>query len=221
MVTNTSVWSAWHTSKIKTADDLFKHEAVAGAGGPTSNSQIIPSMLNQFVGTRFKIVPGYKNSGALDLAMQRGEIDGRSIPLGIYLKDQNVAKGNINPIVQFASERAASLPKVPTAAELVKNKAQSQMVKLVLSGGVMGRSLMGPPEIPADRVKILRTAFDAAMKDPKLIALAKKTQNDLEPLSGAAVTKIVMGLFDVPAEVAKKTADVINAAKKKRKKKKK
>jgi tripartite-type tricarboxylate transporter receptor subunit TctC len=215
VVSNSSVFITWHTSKIKTADDLFNKEVIAGAGGPTSNSQIIPRVLDDLLGTKFKLITGYKSQGDIILAMQKGEIDGGTRPW-TDLKSTNadwIRDKKVNLIVHFGTERQPEVPNVPTVLELTKTKEQHQILALILGGGEIGRSIMAPPEVPADRAAILRKAFDATMKDPDLLAYTKKANIDIEPLPASKLEEIVKEFFDTPPDVVKKAAELVAPSK--------
>lgn len=212
MVSNDSIFHTWHTSDIKTADDLFTKEVITGAGGPTSNSQIIPRVLNELLGTRFKLITGYKSSGDITFAMQKGEIDGATKPWTV-LKSSHISwlrDKQVNLIVQFGLERQPEIADVPTVIDLTKTAEQRQILTLILGGGEIGRSLMAPPDLPRERAEILRTAFDATMKDPNLVAYAEKANLDIEVLSAPKLTQIIESFFDAPPDVVKKTADLVN-----------
>jgi len=191
-----------HTTGIKSFDDLFKREVVVGGGGPTSGSIILPTALNNLMGTKLKILGGYKGTAETSLALERGEID-------MALQNWEALRANpeglkkINLIVQYALERHPELPNVPTVMELSKTDAQRQVWSLLLRPGSIGYSLAMTPGVPQDRVALLRKAFDAMVKDPGLQEEVAKSKLVLEPLPGAKVEENVEAMFKIdPAAIA-------------------
>ncbi|HXF55901.1 MAG TPA: tripartite tricarboxylate transporter substrate-binding protein [Hyphomicrobiaceae bacterium] len=197
------VHHTWHTTGIKSFDDLFKREVVVGGGGPTSGSIILPTALNNLMGTKLKILGGYKGTAETSLALERGEID-MALQNWEALRANPEGLKNINLIVQYALERHPEVPNVPTIMELSKTEDQRQVWSLLLRPGSIGYSLAMPPGVPQDRVALLRKAFDAMVKDPGLQEEVTKSKLVLEPLSGAKVEENVAAMFKIdPAAIAK------------------
>lgn len=203
---NAEVFNTWHTSPIKNIKDAFSKEAIAGGTGPTSSSVVMPNVLNQLVGTKFKVISGYSGSGDVALAMERGEVHGGVRPWAI-LKTQSaelLKEKKLHLIVQFTLERHPDLSHVPTAVDLAKNEDDKRVLMLLASGSAVGRSIMAPPALPSDRASILRSAFQAAMKDPALLSEAQKSKLELDFMSGERLQEVVKGIFQVsPGVVAK------------------
>src|SRR4051794_26863777 len=107
----------------------------------------------------------------------------------------------IRIVLQTAPERAHDLPDAPSLTELGNNAEDKQVFDLYASGSAIGRALMGPPGIPPERVKILRDAFDATMKDPEFVAEAQKLEVDVEPLTGQALSDLVKKTLSLPDAV--------------------
>ena len=198
---------AWHTSGVKSIEDAKAKEIPTGATGAGSGTALYPTVMNHLLGTKFKIVMGYKTSSDIDLAMERGEVAVRSggSYAGLvhdhpdWLKDKKV-----NILTQIGAEREAELPDVPLMHELAQNGEQREILKLISSPVSLGRPFFAPPEVPAERVAALRRAFDATMKDPEFLKEAKQLNLDLSPISGAAVEKIVKETIDVPKDILTK-----------------
>jgi len=151
-----------------------------------------------------RIVTGYPGGSDLNLAMERGEIDGRcgwswsSIKAE---KSQWLAEHKLNLIVQLALEKAADLPNVPLITELATDDRQRQILKLIFSRQTMGRPFAGPPAIPADRAEALRKAFDRTMKDPDFLAEAQTRGLEINPVSGHDIEKLIAELYATPKDV--------------------
>ncbi|MGE0652426.1 MAG: tripartite tricarboxylate transporter substrate-binding protein, partial [Alphaproteobacteria bacterium] len=218
---NVELFYTWHTAGAHSIQDAFTRELIAGGTGPTSSSVVMPRVMNQLLGTKFKVVAGYKGSSDVALAMERGEVHGATGAWAVIKTKQAewLRDKKIDLLVQYALERHPDLPAVPTAADLAKTEEAKKVLLLLTSGSSMGRSLVAPPAISADRVKTLRTAFDAAMKDPKLLAEAKKAKLELDPMPGDKLAAVAASVFDAPPAVIKKAAELTARPKKKGKKK--
>jgi tripartite-type tricarboxylate transporter receptor subunit TctC len=194
------VHHTWHTSGIKSFDELLKREVVVGGGGPTSGSIILPTALNNMMGTKLKILGGYKGTAETELALERGEID---LALhnweALRANDDWIKNKKINLIIQYGFERHPEVPNVPTIMELSKTDEQRQVWSLLLRPGSIGYALAMAPDVPAERVAVLRKAFDQVVKDAGLIEEVAKAKLVLEPLPGDKVEQAVQGMFKIDA----------------------
>jgi tripartite-type tricarboxylate transporter receptor subunit TctC len=161
--------------------------------GPGSPSDTYPKLMNEVAGTKFKIIRGFPGSTDGLLAVERGETDSALTSWNTmkstrmdWLTDRKAVI-----FVQYVSKRTAELKDSPTLVELASNDADRKLLTFAVSSAEIGRSILGPPGMPADRVAVLRKAFDATMKDPELLAEVKKSNLDFEPLDGASLAKIV------------------------------
>jgi tripartite-type tricarboxylate transporter receptor subunit TctC len=193
----------WHTSKVKTIADAMKSEAPLGATGVSSTVTIYPIVLNAVVGTRLKVVLGYESSTAAMLAMERGEVEGASTGWGTMkiTKHDWVKDKTVNIIVQYGPERHPDLPDVPTAMELGKTDEDKQVLGLYANDASIGKSILAPPNLPADRTKLLRAAFDAMVKDAEFLAEVKQANAEFDPLSGEKLQAIVEKAAQTPESV--------------------
>ncbi len=195
--------AVYHTSKAQSVEEAKQHEVIVGATGPSSPTYILPDLLNKFVGTKFKIITGYKGTADLNLAMIRGEIQGRG---GSWLSVEQAApemiqKKQIRAIAYAALSRDPANPDVPTLPELVKDPAQKQAAEFVSSESDYGRAVFLPPRTPNDRVEILRKAFDATMKDPEFLGEAKRLQMPIEPISPQRMAEITQRILATPKQI--------------------
>jgi len=203
------VMYTWFTSKTKTFKDAQERETIMGGTGPTSPTITYLKQLNILAGTKFKPIPGFGGTTEVNLAMERGEVEG-SIKSWASMKVDNpdwLRDKKVNIILQFALDRPDDLSDVPLMMEIGKTDADRQALRFFAAGNAMGRSTFGPPGLPADRAKALRTAFMAMMKDPAVLAEADKRKIDLGPLSGEGLEKIVMDTLNVTAEVKARALD--------------
>lgn len=201
----------WHSTGIKTIQDAMAREVLVGATGPVSGSYQSPMILNNVLGTKFKVITGYTDSGAIGLAMERGELEGYcSFTWGSIksARPQWIAQKQINLILQMTLRKHPELPDVPLVMDLAKDDEARQLLTLVYADQEMGRPVAGPPEIPADRLLALRQAFDATMADPAFLDDAKRSAIDIDPITGDEVARIVAKLYATPKAIIDKVVAI-------------
>lgn len=203
VATSNNVFMQWHTSKVQSIEDSKKFESALAGTGPGSIAETVPRLLNALNGTKFKIISGYPASNEAMLAMERGEVEGAgSSWAAVFVgKKDWLREKKIRIILQTTPERTAELPDSPALPELGATAEDKQVYQLYASGSAIGRALIGPPEMPADRVQALRDAFDAMVKDPEFVADIQKTQVELDPLSGDKVQQLILQTLAVPQAV--------------------
>src|SRR5919205_1936469 len=185
--------ATWHTSGIRTIEDAKKIEAPMGATGGSTSSQY-PKAMNALLGTKFKIILGYPGGNDINLAMERGEVEGRGSNSWASWKATRpdwLKEKKINILVQIGLNKAPDLPDVPLLMELAMNPEDKAVLRLLSAPSTIGRPIFTTPGVPEDRVKALREAFDATMKDPALLEEAKKANLEIDPVSGEELQKIV------------------------------
>ena len=202
----------WHMSQIKTIGDAQKREAPIGASGANSTAAQLPAFLNAILGTRFKVVLGYEGGAAINLAMQRGEVEGRGAGTWATYKSTSTAdlrEGRLNLLVQIGLRKEPELSDVPLLADLVKGDATKEQVARFVSLGLsISRPLAAPPGVPPERVELLRRAFDATMQDPQFLDEANKLSLEIDPMTGEEVQTGVSQILATPPDVI----DVIRSA---------
>jgi tripartite-type tricarboxylate transporter receptor subunit TctC len=193
---------AWHTTGIKTIEDVKKTELVVGATSPASGTMLYPLVMNSIVGTRFKVISGYSNTDAR-LAVERGETQGAFSSL-TTLKSTSASwftDKKINVLVMIAAERHPEFPAVPTLVELGQTPEEKQVLTIFESAGSVGRSFATTPQVPKDRVDALRRAFAAMLKDPEYLADFAKTDAELAPKSGEELQALIQTSRKVSPDV--------------------
>jgi tripartite-type tricarboxylate transporter receptor subunit TctC len=213
---NVEVGVAFAKSGIRSIDDVRAREVSVGGTGGTASSTVVPFLLGKLAGARFKLVSGYRSANEVLLAMERGEVDmvgatGISTMVarwGPMLKD-----GSMRLIYQSALARHPDVPSAPTIGELGSTDEDRQILDLFASGSAIGRTLVAPPGVPADRTAALRQAVAAAMADPALLSLAKEHNIALEPGSAEELETIVRKTLATPRSTADKAKDVLNSMK--------
>jgi tripartite-type tricarboxylate transporter receptor subunit TctC len=191
----------WHTAGVKTIDDVMARQVVAGGTGAGSGTVLYPTVMNNVLGTKFKIVTGYRTSPEIDIAMERGEVQSRSG--GSYSGFANehpdwIKDKKVLILVQVGGDREKDLSDVPLMSELAKNDEQRQVLKLLSSPVALGRPFFTTKKIPDARLGALRQAFDATMKDPDFLTEAKKLNLDLNRINGDKVAEIVRETVNMP-----------------------
>jgi tripartite-type tricarboxylate transporter receptor subunit TctC len=195
---------AWHASAVKTAQDVFDQQMIVNGTGAASNTDIYPKVLNATLGTRFKLITGYQGTKETNLAIERGEADGRFIPLD-SLEASNpdwLRDGKVRVILQATIARQPGLADVPTVLDFAKTDAQRQALAFLLLPSEMGRPIAAPPGIPDAQKNVLRTAFAKMIVDPKFLAEAKQRGIEVEqPMTGEQVETTVAKIFATPKAV--------------------
>src|SRR3954471_9825426 len=171
---------------VKSADDLKRIQVVAGSWGPTTETFITPTLLNALAGTKFKIVTGYRGGPDVDLAVERGEVDGRMASWTL-LKTQR-ANWLQNSVVTVAFQAGVKshpdLDGIPLIASLALTEEGRRIFEFQNSDAGIGGSVIAPPNVPADRLLALRDAFDAMVADPEFLADAHRRGLDITPAKG-------------------------------------
>jgi tripartite-type tricarboxylate transporter receptor subunit TctC len=194
--------AVWHTTGVKTVDDLRKRPTVAGASGRGAITFFYPTMMNEFLGTKFKVVTGYQGGNAINLAMERGEVEARNNTWSswkatrpAWLKDKKIT------VIVQAGPRAPDLD-VPSVEALARTPQDRQVIELIVSGTQLGRPLATTPGVPAERVAALRDAYRATMKDPEFRKDAAKLNFEVNPVYGEQLQKVVEKVIGTPKELA-------------------
>jgi tripartite-type tricarboxylate transporter receptor subunit TctC len=200
--------AVWHTAGVKSVDDAKAKEVVAGASARGAITFIYPQMMNDLLGTKFKIVTGYPGGNQINLAMERGEVQARNNTWSSWkaTKPEWVAKNLIHVIAQ-AGPKAKDL-NAPSVEDMARNPEERQLIELVVSGTQFGRPL-ATNAAPPERVAALRAAFDATMKDPAFLAEAKTMNFEVDPVRGETMQKVVDKLLATPKAVAARAKEMM------------
>ena len=203
VATSNNVFMQWHGSKVQSVADSQRIESTLAGTGPGSIAETIPRLFNAIIGTKFRLVSGYPASTEGMLAMERGEVEGASSSwAAVFVTKQNLLKEKtIRIILQTQPERHQDLPDAPSITEYGNTPEDRQVTALYASGSGVGRSLIGPPDIPADRLKVLRDAFNTMVKDPDFVADIRKLSIELDPLPGDRVQELITRTLAVPGSV--------------------
>lgn len=192
----------WKTSKVKSIEDARKDVAVLGGSGP-NDSQTYPALMNNTIGTKFKIVSGYPSVTAVQLAMERGEADGISQSWSSLKVDKAdwVQNDKINVIAQIGRQMHPDLQNVPLIMDFVQGDENKAIWNVMLALATLGRPFAAPPDVPADRVAILRQAFDVTIKDANFVADMTKSRRELTPVNGETMQKLIAEVAATPKDI--------------------
>jgi tripartite-type tricarboxylate transporter receptor subunit TctC len=201
LLSNSAVLYAWHAARVQKIEDVFLYELIVSTSGTAS--RLNWTVLNNVVGTKFKIITGYKGTTDSRLAMIRGEVEALSQPWSLLKLEgeQLLKEKRINLLLQSGAQRNADLPDVPRMIDLAKNDEDRTLLSLFSSPSTIGRSVAAPPGVPAERVAVFRQAFTKAVQDPALKDEVQKLKLDLDPLDGAALQSSISGSGSVSSEL--------------------
>ena len=202
----------WHSKQIATWADMLAKPFTVGGEGTGSDPDVYALMLKNVFGVKLRLITGYPGTAEMALALERGEVDGRASWSWSSLKSYKpdwISGNRVNVPVQLNLSKSPDLPSVPLIGDFATTERQRQILKLVLSRQVMGRPFMAPPAIPADRQAALRKAFDDTMNDPEFLSEAKTRGQEVNPVNGAELDKLLAELYGTPADVVAETKAAI------------
>jgi tripartite-type tricarboxylate transporter receptor subunit TctC len=194
----------WHTAPVKTLEDATKRETTLAATSAGSTSDSMPLLMNKLAGTKFKMIKGYPGTTGSILAMERGETEGAHATLEnlLFGKADWLREKKISVLVQYAQGRHGAFPNVPAMVEFGKTAEDKQVLALFGSTAEVGRALMTPPGIPADRLAVLRKAFGTMVADPAFKAELARRNMEFGPMGGEELQALLKTTLDVPPAVA-------------------
>jgi tripartite-type tricarboxylate transporter receptor subunit TctC len=203
----------WKGVGIETIQQAREREVVLGSTGAGSGLSIFPIAVNNVLGTRFKIVIGYKTSEDINLALERGEVQARAFGINSIMAQHPdwLRAHKVAFLAQAGVKRDQELGDVPLLTELASTEQQRQILKLISAPAGLGHPYLAPPGVPADRVAALRAAFDATLRDKAFLADVEKLQIAIDPMGAAEVGQIVADTINAPPEVVGKAKAAMEA----------
>jgi tripartite-type tricarboxylate transporter receptor subunit TctC len=207
-----SVCVAWYTSGVATFEDARTHVLVVGATGPSADTYQFPKITNAVLGTKFKIVTGYPGGNDVDLAMERGEVQGRCAWSWTSVKGLHQAwldQNRLNILFQMGLGKHRDLPGIPLIVDLAKTDEERAILRLIFARQVMAWPFVAPPGVPVARVEALRKAFLATLQDKDFLAEADRAGLEITPVAGTDIQKLVQDVYATPAAIARKAADLL------------
>lgn len=201
-------------SNIRTFDELLTTNVIFGAESPSAVNSIHARAFNALFGTKIQIVNGYPGSTQVLLSMTRGEVQGGCGFALSSLKStrrHDWEQGNIRPIIQTGFEKSSELKDVPHIYDYAKSEDDKRVMHVIYGTHALGRPLVAPPGLPAQRVATLRSAFEATMRDPEFLAEAEKAQMPVDPSSGEEVEKVVAMFAAYPAVIYERAKVILES----------
>ena len=196
-----AVVAAWHTSGFSSFADLQQRSMLVGSPGVATSSSVYANLLNELAGTKFKVITGYNTPAAIDLALERNEVQGRTgwyVSSMMSAKKQWVDEGKIRVLLQLAVEKHPAFPNVPLVTEYVSDPEKRAQLEFAFSWQLMGRPFVLPPDVPPERVRLLRASFMKTMMDSDMKAEGEKMGLEISPMSGEDVQELIAKLYDTP-----------------------
>jgi tripartite-type tricarboxylate transporter receptor subunit TctC len=197
----------------RTADDLFSKEVIVGTDGVGSGMHIFPTALNSVLGTKFKIIDGYKDTGDVILAVDRGEIQGLCLSAETLtnMRPNSFKSGEWRALMQAGLTSSSDFSEVPLALAFAKTTKQKQTLEFLFASQTFGRPYLAPPGLPPERLAVLRKAFDETMTDPAFVADVTKTRLKLSPITGADMDRLMAELKLIPKDVVADVAKLMGS----------
>lgn len=203
-------------SAVKNIEEAKQREIFFGTTGPETDPAMFVRLVNELIGTKIKAIHGYKGQPDEFQAAEKGELDGLfmsgwSGPGRAYVRDR-MSRGEMRLMVQMAPEKDPQHLDTPTILELVSAPADRQVIELVLGRMTLGRPFIAPPGVAADRVALLRTAFQRAVENPDLRADAERQKLSINPTWGAEAEEVIKRLYQTPPQVVERTRKIVAVA---------
>ncbi|MBI2361209.1 MAG: hypothetical protein HYV04_20275 [Deltaproteobacteria bacterium] len=198
----------------KTIEDIrnAKEPPKCAATGTGTSGHYMPKLYEETLGLKFTVVLGYKGGGEQDLAVERGEVQCRSLSISTFYGREPfvswIKKGFVRVLIQTSKKRDPRAPDVPTIFELMDQhktpEASRRLARVILAPAVFGRPWIAPPGVPSDRLKVLREAWSQSLKEPEVMEEVKKRRSILEPVSGEELQALAQEVMSQPPEVVER-----------------
>jgi tripartite-type tricarboxylate transporter receptor subunit TctC len=197
--------------KVKTLNDLYEKELIVGSNGISGGNYTYPKALSALLGMKFKVILGFQGGHHVLLAMERGEVDGVCTSLtGVSdARPDWITNKKVAVLFQGGATPNPELKDVPFVADLARTPQDRQAIEFLYAGASIGRPFMAPPGLPPERVKMLRDAFSATMKDPDFLADAEKQKLDVNPLDGEQLAVLIKKIYATPKPIVDKIVELI------------
>ncbi len=210
-----NVTLAWHLSPTKKAEDLFTRGLIAGGTGSGADSAIYPALMNKLLGAKIHLIAGYPGANDVNLAMERGEIEGRPSPSWTSMRIARpdwLRDHKIIPLWQLSLSKHRDLPEVPLAIDFARNEEDRQIMEFFFARQEMSRPFLTSPDVPVDRLNALRRAFMKTAYDPEFIEATKDQDVDLDPIDGLAIEALLRKVYASPKRVVDRATEIAQSA---------
>jgi tripartite-type tricarboxylate transporter receptor subunit TctC len=207
----TDICIAMARAQVKTFQDLLANELIVGTTGVGGGPYIYPKALNGLLGTKFKLVSGFPAATNVLLAMERNEVDGvcQNVETVVGSRPDWIADKKVNVLFQGGVRPNPQLKGVPHIVDLARTPEEKQAIEFLYAGNGLGRPFIAPPDMPAERVKMLRDAFMATMKDPQFLADAERQKLDVQPEDGEYLAALIRRIYATPRPIVERVTELI------------
>src|SRR5262249_19907646 len=207
----TNVCIAYHTAQVQSATDLFEKQLILGDTGPGTGTRSYPKALNALMGTKFKIIGGFPASSDVFLAMERGEVEGicESLDSIRVRRPDWIPTKTVSILFQGGAAPNPELGGIPFVLDLARTAEQLKAIEFLYAGQGIGRPFVAPPDLPAERLKALREAFNATMQDAEFIAETKNSKLELAPEDGEHLAALITKIYATPKPIVDKVTSLI------------
>jgi tripartite-type tricarboxylate transporter receptor subunit TctC len=213
-VQETMVCIAWQSSKLETLQDVLQRGMTIASPGAGAGEDAAARTMNALLGAKVRPIHGYQGGSDMNLAMQRGEVDGRC-GLGWGAIRANymdwITSRQARVLLVFAEDKISELPEVPTLYELAKEERDRQALRLLFVTQKLGRPFIAPPDMPEERRAALRNAFEATMRDPQFRAEAESRKFELQPVTGTALQEMLQAAYAAPKPAVERAVELVRA----------
>ncbi|MEA2907756.1 MAG: hypothetical protein QOI12_5143 [Alphaproteobacteria bacterium] len=212
-----SLCMSWHTSPVKTFEDMLRHEFIVGVTAAGASLDTFEAPLMNVFGAKLRVVAGYRGGQTIDLAMERGEIDGRCgvswsslVARGAdWFKD-----GKINILLQFGLQRHPDLKEVRLMQDIAIKPDDKEALELLQVPTLIGRPFLAPPNLPPERLAAFRSAFNAMISDPGFLADAAKQRMEVQLVTGEEIQGVIAHAYGTKPQVLARARDLMKVPEK-------
>jgi tripartite-type tricarboxylate transporter receptor subunit TctC len=204
----TLVLVAWNTAGQRSVEDLKRTPLIIGTTGSGVLITNVAAALDKVLGLKFKVIAGYAATPDINLALERGEIEGRFLSYSSVEVGEWLAAGKARILLQMGLGKIPALGTTPSLFDLVGDPTDKQALKLLFGTDDMGRPVIAPPEMPAERLAALRAAFVRTMRDPDFKAEAEHEKLAVDPMEGSEMESVMQDLYRVPKSIVQHALDI-------------
>src|SRR3954469_20755414 len=206
---DTTVCAARKDAAVQSMQDLYSKELSVGGTGSGADTAIYPEFLAALLGMKLKLVKGYQGSHEIQLAMERGEVQGICLAYDSLSRGTLARNEQINVLLQAALTPDPRIKNAPLVLDSVHSADERKALELFFARAAMGRPFVAPPDVPADRIATIRQAFEAMLRDPGFLDDAKKQNLNVVPITGPQMTDIVLNAYKTPPRIVKRAMQAL------------
>jgi tripartite-type tricarboxylate transporter receptor subunit TctC len=206
---DTTVCVSHEDSDVRTLDDLFEENLLVGATGSGADTAIYPEFLAELLGMRFRTIKGYQGTKEILVAMERREVDGLCIAYDSLMLNSLARQGRVNILFQAALQSDPRLSGIPVGTDLARNDDDRAILQLFFARAAVGRPFVLPPDVPEERVAILRQAFAETVRDPAFVRDAEMQGMSVNGIDAEELTAIIAAAYATPPDVVAKAAETL------------